>query len=288
MLGQPALQTPGIGPNRAMRIEDAPMAVGSLRTDVDARKSPIPKELTGQIRQFAERLAPNFLAARKRVLQVLRPLTETARTKRPSAWLICETARRWREATADDERILFMDAEYHDGTWTFGEDRAVPADLHLWNWEDDDYEAGFSLVRWLIEVDARHVREESAPYANLSWHAVGRRLERGGGSIREALRDTRDVMPWVRTHDLCSSQPPIIVPTPTGHWRGFVGLTEDDEADMIALPTLRTWLPDETIEDATLCADLTELRCLGPVADAKAVVTRVLARIGRAEKEPVV
>ena len=87
------------------------MAGGSLRAGADPRKSSIPTELTGQIRLFAERLAPNFITARRRVLEALRPLRETARTKRPSGWLICETARRWKEATADEERILFMDPE---------------------------------------------------------------------------------------------------------------------------------------------------------------------------------
>ena len=43
---------------------------------------------------------------------------------------------------------------------------------------------------------------------------------------------------------------------------------------MIALPTLRTWLPDDAIEGAAFSGDLADLRRLALVAEAKAVVAR--------------
>ncbi len=261
----------------------------------DPTRTLIPAELVGQARLLRDRLAPDLAVTRAKIERALRPLREAARSKRPSDWLIRETGRRWQQATADADRIAFYPPACDaDGRWAIAEDRPTSADLRLNTWRSPEatgewdaaagwpWERGFTVCRFALSLLGRKWRLLMSLEANVSVHALARRVQRGGGTMAGALADTVDAARWA---PLCGAAdgtaPPLLVPTATGHWRGRLVRVQDQQFGSIALPVLRTWLSDDDVRDDAFLTDLAALRRLGwrDRAVAQPLMQRVLDRI---------
>lgn len=242
------------------------------------RRRPVPVELVGQARLLRERLARDFDQAVAAIGQAVAPVSETARSKAPSRWLVHEAARRWNAASTGPGRLSPCELSQEGRTWFLREYRASPGDvqfLGLW----DSFEPGFLVMKVQAELSKGRSGLGWGPAAHLSVHAVARRAQRGGGTVESALADITGVGAWARLHVVYKArQPttPVLVPTARGHWRGTWVQVDDAGHSPCVFPALRTWLDDDAMGDA-FCADLAELRRLGPEhVQAKSLLARML------------
>jgi predicted enzyme related to lactoylglutathione lyase len=225
---------------------------------------------------------------RERIDGALLPLLQTVRSKPASEWLVREAGRRWEVATQDEGRIAFWPPCLLDGAWTLGEDRAVPSQSRMVDWDAGDEESAITGFRIIATVARRTLTIDTSLTALASVHALARRVQRGGGTIASAMVDTKDAWQWI---SLCGDangknakveRRPLLVPTVTGHWRGYVAAVDDADLGATLAPVLRTWLHDDDIEDVGFCSDLAELRQLGPWAEeAQPIMDRLMARLVR-------
>lgn len=252
------------------------------------RRNVVPAELLGQARLFRDRLELGAWPARTAIENVLRPLRETLRSKPASAWLVRQTGRQWKAATQDEGRLAFWPPCLLDGAWTLGEDRAVPSQVHMADWEEGDEEPSVAAFRIIATVTKRTMAIDTSLASLASVHALARRVQRGGGTITAAMADTKDAWRWARLrlgeegNDETGERRPLLVPTATGHWRGYVAAVDDADLGLTLVSVLRTWLHDDNIVDVRFCTDLEELRQYGPESEAAGpIMDRLLARLAR-------
>jgi hypothetical protein len=149
--------------------------------------------------------------------------------------------------------------------------------LDDWGNGDDGvfWEPGIDLCRCTLAVNGRSGSWNARPLASASTHALARRLQRGGGTIAQAIADMAPAELWGA---IAGDGDPttIAIPTLTGVWFGRMISLRSEQYGLVRPPALRTWLHDHELRDEQL-AQLRYLRDFGPTHRDAPEVFRKLA-----------
>jgi hypothetical protein len=244
-------------------------SVGPWREAVGVRAAApaIPAEFLGYVRVARARLT----ADAAHLPTLLRPITEQfeadARRGRLTPWVWARYAAQWNEATDSPERVAFHPpdpAARKEGA--LAEDRATASELRFGSWSDGQggwpWEPGVDLVRYTLTVKGKRVAWDVRSLVTASTHALARRMQRGGGTIVQAVADMASAEPWSKPAG-CGKLAPVAIPTTTGVWLGAMLHLDSDLTGPVRIPGLRTWLHDDDLRHGQL-ALLRSLRELGP------------------------
>jgi hypothetical protein len=154
--------------------------------------------------------------------------------------------------------------------------RPSQSQLRLDCWENDlepgeaEWEPGIALIGFAVVLKRKSARgaftaEPSLKeLGNASRHAIGRRVERGGGTMLQAVADMRSIEPWSRLAASAGCDR-FVAPTTTGHWAGDLIYLHDDFLDRdVRDLCARTWISSDDTYDEGTAAAMQRLREIGP------------------------
>lgn len=243
-------------------------AHGVRRSECKPPPPAIPAEFLGRVRAAHARLTANTAHLATLLRQITEQFEADARRGRLTPWVWTRYAARWNEATDSPDRVAFHPpdpAARKEGA--LAEDRATASELRFGSWSDGQggwpWEPGVDLVRYTLTVKGKRVAWDVRSLVTASAHALARRLQRGGGTIVQAVADMALAEPWSKPVG-CGKLAPVAIPTATGVWLGaMLRLDSDLTGGPVRIPGLRTWLHDDDLRHGQF-ALLRSLRELGP------------------------
>jgi hypothetical protein len=202
-----------------------------------ATVSRVPAEFTGQARVFRDQVRAADLAMEAALAMITEPLrARLGRHPKLRNEMVADTVRLYSMLVPPRFRLGAVEATRHHTEFAIIERRIAVSWLRHDEWTDPEHrEPGVSVCRFVLAMTDGKLLWRLHPQANVSLHALARRIERGhqrdhGALLRDlaVLADAGEEGERVDTHE--------------GSWFGHV-IDADDQSHRIRMRNVRTWLP---------------------------------------------
>jgi hypothetical protein len=195
----------------------------------------VPAEFIGSARVFRNAVRKTDLEFDDVLALITKPLRARLRHHpKLRAEMLPDLARKYDQMIPPEFRIGKVTGAHHKSEFAIEEQRICVSWFRSDGWEQQ--EIGVTIVRFTFSVHDGLLRERWRPVANVSMHALGRRLERGQDRSHAALE--RDLAVLVDTSEVPGER----IATPGGFWLGAMITAMGEEGRALPLRSIRTWV----------------------------------------------
>jgi hypothetical protein len=204
-----------------------------------ATVSRVPAEFTGQARVFRDQVRAVDLAMDAALAMITEPLrARLGRHPKLRNEMVAGTARLYSMVVPPQFRLGAVEVTRHRNEFAIVERRIAVSWLRHDEWTDPEHrEPGVSVCRFILAMTDGKLLWRLHPQANVSLHALARRIERGHERDHAAL--LRDLAVLANAGEEGER-----VATGEGSWFGPV-IDADDQGHRIRMRNVRTWLPTD-------------------------------------------
>ena len=204
-----------------------------------ATVSRVPAEFTGQARVFRDQVRAVDLAMDAALAMITEPLrARLGRHPKLRNEMVVGTARLYSMLVPPQFRLGAVEATRHRTEFAIVERRIAVSGLRHDEWTDPEHrEPGVSICKFVLAMTNGTLLWRLHPQANVSLHALARRIERGHERDHAAL--LRDLAALADAGEEGGR-----VATGEGFWCGHV-IDVDDQGHRIRMRNVRTWLPTD-------------------------------------------
>jgi hypothetical protein len=202
-----------------------------------ATVSRVPAEFTGQARVFRDQVRAVDLAMDAALARITEPLhVRLGRHPKLRNEMVVGMARLYSMLVPPQFRLGAVEATRHRTEFAIVERRIAVSGLKHDEWTDPEHrEPGVSICKFVLAMTNGTLLWRLHPQANVSLHALARRIERGHERDHAAL--LRDLAALADVGEEGER-----VDTSEGSWFGHV-IDADDQGHRIRMRNVRTWLP---------------------------------------------
>jgi hypothetical protein len=179
-------------------------------------------EFVGLARRLRDSLSRPATTANLAIERLLRPLRPRPRfTPMVKFVQLRDIAKKWRELPGHG-RLGFL-SDFRDGRLRLAEIRCVPARMRFGHWDGDETELAVALIIRTVRSSPPAFSEERILIADIGFHALARRYERGVNRSDSAV--LQGLLPIAHQYRAITALPgEFAVAVEGGSWRGLVSL----------------------------------------------------------------